>query len=155
MNPAWSKLPCAALCLFMCIIQKSVWFESWGPIPPSIFSHFYSYHSKIESELSCIYEHFRLFWKLFSSPPVVSSTIWRLFFCCCSLCWDIQFLGVLFLSFERKFVLHMKGIGKKSCQSKLVQKVLAVMPHSKHTAESLWGTSVFQVAEFTANRSSK
>lgn len=72
----------------------------------------------------------------------------------CSLCWDIQFPEVLFLSLERKLVLHMKGIGK-SCQSKLVQKVLAVMLHSKHTVESLWGTSVLQVAEFIANTSSR
>lgn len=42
---------------------------------------------------------------------------------------------------------------RKSCQSKLVQKVLAVMLHSKHTV-NLLGTSALQVAELMANRSS-
>lgn len=42
---------------------------------------------------------------------------------------------------------------QKSCQSKLVQKVLAVMLRGKHGAARLSGTSVLQVAEFIANRS--
>lgn len=43
-------------------------------------SLFSSYHSKGGNELSCIYEHFCFFWELFSSPPIVSPVIWRLFF---------------------------------------------------------------------------
>lgn len=153
--------PCmeqAALCcsLFICVYNTeiSVFWVLGIYTTLHLQSLFSSYHSKGGNGLSCIYEHFCLFWKLFLYSPVVFPTIWRFFFLfVCFLCWDSQFPKILFLPVERKLMLHMKGVGK-SCQSKLVQKVLAVMLPSKHTAESLWGTSVLQVAEFITNRSS-
>lgn len=73
----------------------------WLNLFMSLFS---SYCREGKSELSCVYEHFCLFWKLFSSHPVVSPTVWRPF---------SPLLTRMFSFFQLKGnSCYVKGIGK-------------------------------------------